>query len=74
MGTPTLEDLSDEGKKIFWKGMKTFASLDNVFIKISMLCYIDPNWDENELVIQQCTRLLNYLDVNAAHWHQIICR
>eukprot|EP00944_MAST-04C_sp_MAST-4C-sp1_P000289 g289.t1 len=59
MGTPTLEDLTDEGKKeMFWKGMKTFASLDNVFIKISMLCYIDPNWDENELVIQTVHKII----------------
>ena len=60
LGTPTLDDLKDEIKKeTFWNGMKQFAALDNVSIKISMLCYIDPNWDENELVVNAVYEIIS---------------
>ena len=60
LGTPTLDDLKDEIKKeTFWNGMKQFAAFDNVSIKISMLCYIDPNWDENELVVNAVYEIIS---------------
>jgi predicted TIM-barrel fold metal-dependent hydrolase len=60
LGTPTLDDLVDEKKKVvFWNGMKEFAALENVSIKISMLCYIDPKWDENEVVVDTVHQIIS---------------
>ena len=47
LGTPTLDDLKDGGA-VYWAGMKALAAAgDHVYIKISMLCYLDVAWDQN---------------------------
>jgi len=48
LGSPTLADLHE--KQEYWEGMRKFASLEHVSIKISMLSYIDPAWDESSLI------------------------
>ena len=48
LGSPTLADLHE--KEEYWEGMRKFASLEHVSIKISMLSYIDPAWDESSLI------------------------
>ncbi|CAE8665344.1 unnamed protein product, partial [Polarella glacialis] len=57
LGCPLLEDLQDGGE-VYWAGMEAFAKLPNTYIKLSMLCYPDPNWDENELVLSALHRVI----------------
>lgn len=60
LGTPTLDDLKDKKRSdIYWSGLKRFAELTHVFIKISMLCYICPRWDENDLVRDTVRRVID---------------
>ena len=52
LGCPTLDDLTDPKKaKVFWDGMKKLADCPNTYMKLSMLCYTDENWDENPVVV-----------------------
>lgn len=52
MGCPTLADLSDpDRRKVFDDGMAALAALPHVSIKISMLVYTDPKWDESAIVV-----------------------
>merc|ERR1712216_125317 len=63
LGTPLLEDLEGEGS-VFWEGMCALAAAgDHVYIKISMLGYIDPQWNENELVVQTILRVIELFGV-----------
>ncbi len=48
LGCPTLRDLRDG--HVYWEGMKAFADLEHVSIKLSMPSYTDPNWHQNALV------------------------
>lgn len=49
LGTPTHSDLQSD---IYWNGLRKLAKCgDHIFMKISMLHYIDPKWDESEEVI-----------------------
>ena len=50
LGCPTLEDLTERGD-VYFAGMEAMAAASkDVYIKISMLCYITPEWDQNQLV------------------------
>jgi len=51
LGCVTKDELTDTAKaKVFFDGLKLLAANPNVVLKISMLGYIDPKWDESELV------------------------
>ena len=65
LGTPTLADLQEPSSAsgdvgaTYWRGMTALARAGpHVHLKISMLCYIDPKWDENALVRAAVARLL----------------
>ena len=48
-----------------WEGMAAFvAAGDHVFIKISMLGYVDPEWDQNPLVIDAILRVIDLFGVH----------
>eukprot|EP01065_Artemidia_motanka_P009571 TRINITY_DN14906_c0_g1_i1.p1 TRINITY_DN14906_c0_g1~~TRINITY_DN14906_c0_g1_i1.p1 ORF type:complete len:316 (+),score=69.75 TRINITY_DN14906_c0_g1_i1:58-1005(+) len=49
LGTPTEKDLT-EGAEVYWRGMERLSSLGHVYVKISMLCYTNANWDESARV------------------------
>jgi len=34
-------------KRIYWNGLKAFSEQEKTYIKISMLSYIDKNWEQN---------------------------
>ena len=66
IGTPTIEDLTDEKKKqIYWDGIEQFSRCDHVVgIKISMLSRIDPkSWDINPIVIEAIHRTIKLFGV-----------
>merc|ERR1712217_88106 len=59
LGTPTLKDLTEDEGKVYWEGMEALAAAgDHVAIKISMLCYTDPKWDENAVVTAAVHRII----------------
>ena len=59
LGTPLLKDLKEDGGAVFWEGMTALAAAgDHVYIKISMLGYIDPEWDRNPLVVDAVLRVI----------------
>ena len=49
LGTPTLADLRGE---TYWDGMRAFADCAHTTIKLSMLPYVDREWDTNALVTE----------------------
>jgi len=57
LGTPTLEDLQQR-PELYWKGMSALAACPNTFIKISMLCYIAVNWDQEPLVVETVQQVI----------------
>lgn len=57
LGSPTLEDLR-EGS-VYWDGMEALADLEQTHLKVSMLCYTDPNWDRNPLVREAALRAID---------------
>jgi len=58
LGCPTLEDLTERAD-VFFAGMEAMAAASkNVYIKISMLCYIAPEWDQNQLVVDAVHRII----------------
>jgi predicted TIM-barrel fold metal-dependent hydrolase len=66
LGTPTIEDLTDEKRKqIYWDGIEEFSQCKHVIgIKISMLSRIDPkNWDTNPIVIEAIHRIIKLFGV-----------
>jgi len=54
-GSPFMEHLQGEA---YWAGMKRFAALPNVHIKISFFGRINPAWDQFEYVIGKCKELI----------------
>lgn len=56
LGCPTLRDLRDG--RVYWEGMKAFADLEHISIKLSMLSYSDPNWHQNALVKEAVLRVV----------------
>jgi len=60
LGSPTLADLTEpERAAVYWDGMAALAAAhDNVFIKLSMLCYTAPKWDECKPACDAVLRLI----------------
>jgi len=63
LGTPRLEDLLDRSEQ-YWDGMATLASCENVFIKISMLCYIHKDWSNNNVVKDTVYRIIETFGID----------
>ena len=63
LGTPRLEDLIDRNEQ-YWDGMVTLASCENVFIKISMLCYIHKDWGNNNIVKDTVYRIIDTFGID----------
>ena len=63
LGSPTLHDLI-ENKDIYWDGMKAFSNQEKSFIKISMLSYIDSNWDHSSLVKDTVLRIIDLFGID----------
>ena len=59
MGSPTMDDLTDPKKaKVLWDGMKELAECPNTYIKLSMLCYTDPDWDKKPVIIDAIHKVI----------------
>ena len=63
LGSPTLHDLI-ENKDIYWDGMKAFSNQEKSFIKLSMLSYIDSNWDHSSLVKDTVLRIIDLFGID----------
>lgn len=65
LGSPTLADIVDaDKKKIFDDGMAALAACPHVYLKISMLCYTDPKWDENAQIVDTVKGLIKLFGVD----------
>ena len=60
LGTPTLADLHSD---IYWDGMRALADCAHTAIKLSMLPYVDPEWDANALVTESVLRVIDLFGV-----------
>ena len=60
LGTPTLADLRGE---TYWDGMRAFADCAHTTIKLSMLPYVDREWDTNALVTESVLRVIDLFGV-----------
>lgn len=54
-GSPFMDNLKSQE---YWDGMRRFAALPNVYIKISFFGRINPEWNEAEFVIEKCKELV----------------
>jgi|APSaa5957512493_1039668.scaffolds.fasta_scaffold31089_2 predicted TIM-barrel fold metal-dependent hydrolase len=63
LGSPTLDDLT-ENNAVYWDGLKAFSDLEKTFIKISMLSYIDENWEHNSLVQETVIRVIDLFGID----------
>lgn len=66
LGTPLFHELDggDHRGSVFWVGMRALAAAgDHVFIKISMLGYIHPQWDQQPLVVDTILRVIELFGV-----------
>lgn len=57
LGCPTLEDLTERAESYF-AGMEALAAAGNVYIKISMLCYLTKEWDTSQVAIDAVHRII----------------
>lgn len=57
MGTPTADDLGAKADA-YWEGMAALAALPHVAIKISMLVYVDKEWDKAAPVVEAVRRVI----------------
>ncbi len=57
LGSPTLNDLKENAEQ-YWDGLRVLAENERTFIKISMLAYIDPEWDQNPLIKETVEKVL----------------
>tara|TARA_B110000495_G_scaffold112151_1_gene97012 strand:+ start:18 stop:833 length:816 start_codon:yes stop_codon:yes gene_type:complete len=62
LGTPTLNDITEK-KEDYWNGLKALSEMDNVFMKISMLSYIDPEWDSNPFIKDTVLQVIDLFGV-----------
>ena len=60
LGTPTLADLRGES---YWEGMRALADCAHTAIKLSMLPYVDPEWDANALVTESVLQVIDLFGV-----------
>ena len=58
LGCPTLDDLT-KTPDVYFDGMAALAACPNTFIKISMLCYIDADWNTNDVVVSAVHRVIS---------------
>ena len=63
LGTPRLEDLLGRSKQ-YWDGMASLASCENIYIKISMLCYIHEDWSNNNVVKDAVYRIIEIFGID----------
>ena len=63
LGSPTLNDLTEK-KEVYWDGLKAFSDQEKTCIKISMLSYIDKNWDQNSLVQETVLRVIDLFGID----------
>ena len=60
LGTPTLADLRGD---TYWDGVRALADCGHTTIKLSMLPYVDPEWDANALVTDSIGRVIDLFGV-----------
>ena len=60
LGTPTTAELSGE---TYWEGMRALAGCGHTAIKLSMLPYVDGEWDTNALVTESVLRVIDLFGV-----------
>ena len=60
LGTPTLAELRGE---TYWDGMRALADCAQTTIKLSMLPYVDREWDTNALVTESVLRVIELFGV-----------
>ena len=60
LGTPTLADLRGD---TYWEGMRALADCAHTTVKLSMLPYVDPEWDTNRLVTDSVLRVIDLFGV-----------
>ena len=65
LGTPTLADLRGE---TYWEGMRALADCAHTAIKLSMLPYVDPEWDANALVTESVLRVIDLFGFFASNY------
>mmetsp|Transcript_131595 Transcript_131595/g.232568 ORF Transcript_131595/g.232568 Transcript_131595/m.232568 type:complete len:326 (-) Transcript_131595:69-1046(-) len=57
LGSPTMKDLTENAEQ-YWTGMEALSKLPQTYVKISMLCYADPDWDKSEVVLAAIHRVI----------------
>ena len=57
MGCPTMDALPTN-KDVFWSGMEELADCPNTWMKLSMLCYTNPEWDQSKTVVDAVHRVI----------------
>ncbi len=62
LGSPTLEDLTSG--KTYWEGIQALADLPQSSIKISMLSYIDKDWQNNPLIEDTVLKIIDVFGVD----------
>ena len=62
LGSPTLQDLKDE--KIYWEGIQALADCPQNSVKLSMLSYIDKDWQNNFLVKDTVLKIIDTFGVD----------
>ena len=60
IGTPTLADLRGD---TYWDGIRALADCGHTTIKLSMLPYVDQEWDTNALVTDSVLRIIDLFGV-----------
>ena len=60
LGTPTLADLRGD---TYWDGMHALADCPHTTIKLSMLPYVDRDWETNVLVTESVLRVIDLFGV-----------
>jgi predicted TIM-barrel fold metal-dependent hydrolase len=63
LGSPTINDLT-ENKDVYWDGLNAFSDQEKTYIKISMLSYIDKNWEQNSLVQETVLRVIDLFGID----------
>ena len=60
LGTPTLADLRGD---TYWDGMRALADCPHTTMKLSMLPYVDREWDTNALATESVLRVIDLFGV-----------
>ena len=63
LGSPTIDDIT-KNKDVYWEGLKAFSDQEKTFVKISMLSYIDKNWEQSSLVQETVLRVIDLFGVD----------